>query len=131
MDHQNNEQFMQDSSEVPIWPLDLEYYQIPTYGELDGLCIELYVLLSVFGLTLCFAIYNITVFLVIQRRYKNWLITIFYVFSCIVLITRMCEYGFLLQFYGRIKIFEETWNKATDGGKLNFFTTAQEDDLIG
>lgn len=73
-----------------------------------------------FGLVLCFTLFNIVVFLGIQRRYKNWLITVFYVFSVIVLVMRMMQYIYLLKFYGEIQDIEQTWNDLSGREKIDF-----------
>ena len=66
-------------------------------------------MLAVFSITLCFTIYNIVVFLGMQKRHKNWLITVFYIFSVIVLVMRIIEFIFLLQFYSDIAAVKDLW----------------------
>ena len=50
--------------------------------------------MSIYALTLILAIHNIIVFLVKQKRYKRWLIAIFYVISVGVLTARLIFYGY-------------------------------------
>ena len=67
---------------------------IPTAKELEGLMIECYCIISVYVVALVFATYNIIVFVIMQRKYKNWLISIFYLLTLMVLISRMVQYWF-------------------------------------
>lgn len=67
---------------------------IPTSAELQGLMIECYCIITVYVVALVFATYNIIVFVIMQRKYKNWLISIFYLLTLIVLISRMIQYWF-------------------------------------
>ncbi len=60
-------------------------------------------MLCIYLLTLTFAIYNIYTFLVKQKRYKNWLITIFYIFSFLVLAFRICYYCAVLKIYAEME----------------------------
>ena len=82
---------------------DILYYQIPRDQQLDELSVEIYCLLGVYSLTFIFAVYNVVAYLWLQRRYKNWLISGFYILSLIVLILRMVQYAYILQLYGLIQ----------------------------
>ena len=56
-------------------------------------------LLPIYVFTLGFDIYNVVKYLIGQGRWRNWLLTIFYVLSNLVLISRILEYCVLLKFY--------------------------------
>ena len=51
-------------------------------------------MMAIFIATLCFTVHNIIVFLIRQKRYRNWLVTVFYIFSILVLVTRILQYIF-------------------------------------
>ena len=68
-------------------------------------------MIVIFGLTLIFTIYNILVFLIVQKRYKNWLVTVFYTFSFLVLIFRICYFSQVMRFYSLIDTLIEDIKK--------------------
>ena len=73
----------------------LENYKIPTQDALQALTIELYFVQAVFLLTICYTLYNIVAYLTLQKRFKNWLITLFYILSMMVLVSRVTEFIFV------------------------------------
>ena len=60
-------------------------------------------MLCIYLLTLVFALLNIYFFVIKQKRYKNWLITIFYIFSFLVLAFRICYYCAVLTIYAEME----------------------------
>lgn len=54
-------------------------------------------------LTLLFLLYNSSVFLIRQKRYKNWLISLFYVLSFLVIVCRIGYYAEVLRMYAVIE----------------------------
>ena len=46
----------------------------------------------IYAFALLFNFHNVVLYLVMQRRCKTWLISIFYAFSQIVLYSRICFY---------------------------------------
>ena len=71
---------------------------LPSENELTALNTELCILLMIYTLTLFFAIYNIMMYLVKQKRYSTWLVTLFYVLSVIILVTRFAQYCVEIKF---------------------------------
>ena len=67
-------------------------------------------MLSIYTLVLLFTFFNSFKYLIKQSRYHNFMITIFYIFSVIVLIFRMLFYGTLLVFNDKLEAFL-TWDK--------------------
>ena len=63
--------------------------------------------LFIYSVTLIFAMHNIIQYLIKQKRYKTWLVTLFYILSLTVLISRMCQFVFL--FMLQRKTQEEDW----------------------
>ena len=74
-------------------------YVIPSHSQFKFLHWEIIIMIIIFGLTLIFTIYNTFVFLVAQKRYKNWLVTVFYAFSFMVLIFRICYFSQCMTFF--------------------------------
>ena len=58
-----------------------------------------YCIMSVYVVAFIFTTYNIVRFLIIQRRYKNVLMSAFYLMTLIVLIARLVCDGYLIKFY--------------------------------
>jgi len=65
---------------------------VPSRKDIRLLQIEVYVMLACYVVTLAFTLYNVFAFVIKQRRYKNWLISIFYVLCLLVLIFRIGYY---------------------------------------
>ena len=76
---------------------------IPSESELNALNIELSILISIYILTIFFALYNIIMYLWKQKRYSTWLMTFFYLFSLMVLITRISQYCYSIKFNNFMK----------------------------
>ena len=72
-----------------------ENYTIPTQNALKALTIEIYFVQAVFLLTICYTGYNIVAYVTLQKRFKNWLITLFYILSMMVLVSRVTEFIFV------------------------------------
>lgn len=53
----------------------------------------------IYSATLCFAIFNLLVFIKGQQRFKNILISAFYFLSIVVLVMRMIQYAYVLVLY--------------------------------
>ena len=51
------------------------------------------IMIFIYSITLCFNFHNVYLYLILQKRYKTWLITIFYVLSETVLISRITYYA--------------------------------------
>ena len=59
-------------------------------------------------LVLGFTVHNIVKYVVMQKRYKSWLVVIFYVLSVIVLISRILQFMITTYFYSYLdKIFNQ------------------------
>ena len=56
-------------------------------------------MISLYFLTLGFTLYNTVRFVFGQQRYKNWLITVFYVLSIFVLTFRLAYYFEVNKFF--------------------------------
>ena len=67
-------------------------------------------MLGIYVLTLVIAIHNIYCYLYKQERYKNWLISIFYIFSSLVLAFRICYYCAVLKIYAELEQFENSFD---------------------
>ena len=63
--------------------------KVPTESQINGLTIEVYVLIVIYMFTITFTMYNIYAYLWKQRRYQTWLVTFFYILAMIVLTTRV------------------------------------------
>ena len=68
-------------------------------------------MIVIYMATLAFVIYNIVQYLIKQKRYKNWLITVFYFFSFLVLSFRICYYGVVIDYYWEIQEKKELWDQ--------------------
>ena len=80
----------------------LKRYKPPTSGQLTGLTVEVSIMIAIYTLTLIFTIHNIVQYIWRQRRYKNWLISLFYILSVIVLVSRIFYFSYVLNFYALI-----------------------------
>lgn len=70
-------------------------------------------MLSIYSGVFVFTILNIFRYLIKQGRYRNWLITVFYAFSVIVLVTRMLFYICLIIFSFEVAPYIESKKSAT------------------
>ena len=77
-------------------------YQNPSRHELILLTTEASLMIVIYLSTLGFTIYNVRAYLIRQKRYKNWLITVFYILSFLVLCFRVCYYSQLICYYWEI-----------------------------
>lgn len=75
-------------------------YQPLDVRELQNLIIEIYCIMSIYVIALLFTIHNIVFFLILQRRYKNWLISMFYFLSVVVIIARIASYSYEIELFG-------------------------------
>ena len=66
-------------------------------------------MIAIYACTFSFAIYNIIMFLVKQRRYKNALVSIFYALSLMVLAFRMCYYIAVIDLYTELNEYRYTF----------------------
>ena len=56
-----------------------------------------------------FVIHNIIRYMIIQKRYKSWLISIFYFLSTVVLVARICQYCYTIKLYTQLDtLFNKT-----------------------
>lgn len=78
-------------------------YSIPSNNQLEGLRIEVYFLFGIYTATLIYATFNVYVFLIGQKRFKNILISATYFFSIVVLVNRMCLYIYILRLYNQME----------------------------
>ena len=101
------DQIFQDVEERAYQCTKHKYFCLPTEDQLSVLSIEIYCLVAIYLMTLIFTVYNISAYLIRQRRYKNWLITIFYIFCVIVLISRMIEYVYIKLMYKKIDKYRD------------------------
>lgn len=74
-------------------------YQQLSVRELQNLIIEIYCIMSIYVIALLFTAYNIVVFVTLQRRYKNWLISMFYFLSVVVIIARLASYSYEIELF--------------------------------
>ena len=63
-------------------------------------------MIGIYVMTLLFLLYNSFAFLLKQKRYKNWLISIFYILSIFVLVFRICYYAESVKFFAQLKQHE-------------------------
>ena len=79
-----------------------DYYQPPTEADLIMLSREVYFMISCYIVVLCFVLFNIWVFVIFQKRYKNWLISVFYILSFLIIVYRLCYYITVLRYYAEL-----------------------------
>ena len=74
------------------------FAKVPSERQIDGLQVEICVLIFIYLVTIAFTMYNIVVYLWKQHRYRIWLVTFFYVLAMVVLSARITSYvySFLL-----------------------------------
>ena len=75
-----------------------KYFQLPSRDDLRNIDIVLCVMLGLYSLVFVFTIFNSVKYLIKQNRYHNCMITVFYIFSMIVITFRMLFYIALLFF---------------------------------
>ena len=63
-------------------------------------------MIAIYCMTLIFALYNSYFFVWRQKRYKNWIISAFYIFSVLVLIFRICYFMESVVFFTLVKKHE-------------------------
>ena len=67
--------------------------------QMEVIRVEVICITSVYTVTLIFVAFNIYKFIILQKRYKNFLITIFYVLSIAVIVARICTSIYYLKYY--------------------------------
>ena len=96
------------SKETDIHSFGRTYYQVPYPHDLTGLDITDGIMILIYLVVLCFTVFNTYRYLYQQRRYKNWLVTVFYVFSFIVLLSRLMYYIMLIVFNEHLRPIVKT-----------------------
>ena len=89
-------------SPLPALP---DGYQIPTSEQIQGLKIEVYILLVIYFTTILFVIHNIVRYLWLQYKFKVFQILIFYILALCVLIFRIWQYIGTIMLYNDIQGF--------------------------
>ena len=105
----------------PDWKREL--YRPPSKEDLDMLSFELYFVQGVYVLTFCYAFYNIVAYVTLQGRFRNWLISLFYFLSVIVLVARSTEFIYIQKMYDCIQddweyFDEKDWKDLVDIDRL-------------
>ena len=79
-------------------------------------------------LTLVFAVYNTIAYIYCQGRFKNWLISLFYLLSIMVLVSRIVYYSYVLNLYSLID--KEKGRITFDWDTMTFSADSELDDLV-
>ena len=64
-----------------------------------ALQIECFCIMGVYGLAFVFVVYNIINFLILQKRYKNWLLTAFYLLTVFLMVSRITSEYYLANLF--------------------------------
>ena len=83
-----------------------------TGDQIEAIQIQIYIIMSIYVGTFLFAAFNIYHFLILQKRYKNVLISIFYFLTLAVIVLRICNYAFYYDLLGSQKTLfndENAW----------------------